>query len=178
MANYDSSSVNQPGQYPATAWTAYGLPAQNEDSGAAGSGQFSGTQDTGPGGATNEPGQYPAPRMPFVGTPLDGSGAPGSAGIQGGAVASGSDSITFEKDVAWKSEYQPDGMIEGQAPQHTSATVAGKGDWTQANAVGYQAPPQYQMPGTAQISLDAGGDGAFQPGRGSVRRGGFMNGQR
>lgn len=176
MANYDSYHVNQPGQYPAPAWTGYGLPAQNEDSGAAGSGQFSNAQDKTVGGATNEPGQYPD-RMPFAGTALGGSGAPGSGGIQGGAIGGG-DSVTFEKDVAWKSEYQPDGLTEGQPPNHVNANVSGKGDWTQANSQGYQAAPQYQMPGTAQISLDSGGNGAFQPGRGSVRRGGFMNGQR
>lgn len=177
MASYDSSKVNQPGQYPAGAWTQYGLPVQDEDSGAAGGPPPSTENDMSVGGATNEPGQYPS-RMPFAGTTLDGTGAPGTSGATGGNAASGPDSVTFEKDVAWKSEFQPDGMIEGQVPQHTSATVSGKGDWTQANSDGYQAGAQFQMPGTAQVQLDAGGSGAYQPGAGTVRRGGYMNGAR
>jgi hypothetical protein len=177
MATYNSNEVNQPGQYPAPSFTKMGLPSQDEDSGAAGSGQFSTETDHTAGGITNEPGQYPS-RMPFVGTALGGSGAPGGPGIHGGAADSGPDSITFTKDTTVKSQFIDGQMTEGMVSYDTGATVSGKGDWTQANAAGYQAPAQYQMPGTAQVSLDAGGDGAFQPGSGSVRRGGFMNGQR
>jgi hypothetical protein len=176
MGTYDSKKTVQPGQYPATAWTGYGLPAQDEDSGAGGSPAFSDALDT---GSSNEPGQYPD-RMPLTGTALGGSGAPGSAGVKGLQQTSGPDSVTFEKDTVWKSEYEQDGAtVEGALPKHTNTTVQGDGDWTQANSAGYHAPASLQMPGTAQVQLDSGGDGAFQPGGGGrVRRGGFMNGQR
>lgn len=177
MTRYNDHIV-EPGQYPATAWTKYGLPAQNEDSGAPGSPPYSGAADTVDGaGHTNEPGQYPVPVMPFTGTALGFSGAPGSAGIKGGQVTSGPDSVHYTKDVPLKSQWTGD-MTQGALEYDANGTVSGKGDWTQANVVGYQAPARYQMPGTAQISLDAGGSGAYQPGAGNVRVGGFLRGQR
>lgn len=177
MAEYGTHAV-EPGQYPATAWAKFGLPVQDEASGAPGGPSYSDKVDTTDGGShTNEPGQYPD-RMPFAGTTLGGTGAPGSQGIVGGAATQGPDVVHFEKDTPYKSEFIDDNQGQGSVSHTTHAAVTGPQDWTQANTAGYKAPPSMQMPGIAQVTLDAGGDGAYQPGSGQVRRGGFMRGQR
>lgn len=179
MARYDSNQVNQTGQYPAPSFTGYGLPAQSQGSGAPGGGQFAGNRD--PGG-TNQPGQYPG-RSEFTGSALDGTGAPGSAGVgapTGGAystVGGGDTAVYTEFDAGYKGERDSNGMVQGSLSSSASSSVAGKGDWTQANGQGYQAADNLQMPGVAG-NTPAPGDGHFQTGRGRVLRGGFMNGQR
>jgi hypothetical protein len=172
MARFSSGSSEEPGQYPATAWTGFGLPVQDQGTGAAGAPAYSSEVD---GGSTNESGQYPA-REGFSGVPLGGTGAPGTEGVPGNQEnGSGSDSIVWSKPQFYKSEFE--GLPQGYAEVTSAATVSGKGDWTQSNTQGYQADAQYQMPGMP-ASLDAGGAGEYQPGSGRVLYGGWLKGQR
>ena len=112
MGRYDSSDANIPGQYPAPAFAGFGLPVQDETSGAGGSppaGDHVLDQ-----GSTLEPGQYPL-KEDFTGVPLGGSGAPGSDGVgynPQGANA-GPDQVQFTKDTTWKSERDPNGLTPG-----------------------------------------------------------------
>lgn len=191
MARYDSSDANIPGQYPAPAWTGYGLPVQDETSGAAGSSPAGGhVVDQ---GDTVQPGQYPA-REDFTGVPLGGSGAPGSAGIgygPQGAGAGGPDSVTYTKDTTWKSEHDPQGLSPGYVQNQTGGQVAGPGNWTEANPQSYAGRDDLFLPGLAgnmplpgsgRYQTDGGTDGApaagVIPSSGHVMYGGFLNGSR
>jgi hypothetical protein len=187
MATHGSNHSEEPGQYPTTAWNQFGLPEQNFGSGAPGSAAPSSTVDQ---GTTNEPGQYPD-RDDFTGVTYSlggaaGTGAPGSAGVgadsQGGP--GGPDRVTYSKVTFYKGQRsdgeefsEPGGL--GYGVDTVSATVGGKGDWTQANPQGYQA--DQQMPGVAG-NTPAPGDGRFQTdgqnGSGHVLYGGWLKGQR
>lgn len=197
MARYDSSDANIPGQYPAPAWTAFGLPVQDETSGAGGSPPAGGSVlDL---GSTLEPGQYP-PREDFTGVPLGGSGAPGSSGVgyepQGNG--GGPDSVQYTKDTTWKSEHDLSGMEPGYVQMNTGAnvyTTPGKpADWTQANPQAYAGRDDLFLPGLAG-NMPVPGSGRYQtdqaPGgsggattsgpansSGHVMYGGFLNGSR
>jgi hypothetical protein len=189
MATYDSEHVNQPGQYPTTAWTEFELPEQNFGSGAAGTVRPSSVEDE---GNTNQAGQYPD-RDDFTGVPYSlggpsGSGAPGSAGIaydgQGGP-----DTVTYDKPEFYKGQHDDGAFDEadgrGNAKNTIQATVSGQGDWTQANPEGYLAPAQFQMPGVAGNTPAPGDSARFQTdagpnpnSSGHVMYGGFLNGDR
>lgn len=167
MARYSSSDVNQQGQYPTSAWSQFGLPEQNYGTGAPGGSPTSSAEDA---GHSNEPGQYPE-RETFTGVTLGGTGAAGSSGVT--SSGGGPDSVQVSRPTFYKGEHEPGGMTEGAITFTTSGTVAGKGDWTQANDQGYQASTQ--MVGVAG-NTPAGGDTQFQTGAGSVMYGGRLNG--
>lgn len=183
MANY-GNHINEPGQYPTTAWTEMELPEQDFGSGAAGTPQPSDTIDQ---GTTNTAGQYPHHDY-FTGVPysiggMSGSGAPGSTGISS-PDDGGSDQVTFSKNAAFKGEREPTGMQDGMPAYTVGVQVSGKGDWTQANSQGYQADARLQMPGVAGNTPAPGDTNRYQtdpqPARssGHVMYGGFLNGQR
>lgn len=155
MATYDSSTTEEPGQYPAPAFTKMGLPAQTFGSGAPGSAQPSKLRDQ---GSTNEPGQYPAREM-FTGVPLGGSGAPGTNGIPYDGTGGG-DSITYSAPTFYKGMRedgdqfsQPDGT--GYQEFNIKGQVSGPSDWTQANPHSYGGG--WDMPGV-QGNTPAPGD--------------------
>ena len=166
MASYGSSSTEEPGQYPATAWTGYGLPVQSESTGAPGS---SGGDSNVDAGGTNEPGQYPS-RETFTGVALGGTGAPGTSGV--GRTGGGGDSVTYSGTDFYKAR---DDTGQGVEQESATGAVGGPADWTQANAKSYG--PGYNMPGV-EGNTPTPDSGPYQPGSGQVRRGGFMNGQR
>ena len=175
MTRYDSGSTETDGQYPTSAWHWFGLPEQNETSGAAGSSPPSNEEDT---GGTNQPGQYPS-KEDFTGVPLDGSGAPGTQGIKD--IAGGSDSVAFSLTTFYKGQNTPGGTEQGMVTAVATGTVSGDGDWTQANDTGYNAPAQYQMPGVAG-NTPTPGSGQYQTdgqnGSGHVLYGGYLKGSR
>lgn len=183
MAAHGSNHSEEPGQYPTTAFHLFGLPEQNFGSGAPGSGPPSGTQDQ---GNTNEPGQYP-PRDDFTGVTYSlggaaGSGAPGSAGVPYDGQGGG-DTVSYTKPTFYKGQRE-DGEAFSQANgtgyEYTQVRADVQG-WTEANPQGYNADPQYQMPGVAgNTPLPGSGqhqtDG--QNGSGHVMYGGFLRGHR
>lgn len=189
MTNFNSKTTEVPGQYPTETWHEYGLPEQNFGSGAAGTAQPSTVQDQ---GKTNEPGQYPD-RDDFTGVVYSlggaaGSGAPGSTGAPYDNIGQGPDTVTYDKPTTYKSQYDDGNYDEadggGFQQNTTNATISGKGDWTQANAQGYQADARFQMPGVAGNTPAPGDAGRYQTdanpaaSSGHVMYGGFLNGQR
>ena len=191
MANYNSSDANLIGQYPAPAFAGFGLPVQDETSGASGSAPAGGqTEDV---GGTLEPGQYPD-REDFTGVPLGGSGAPGSEGVGRPQPQRGPDSVTWSLDTTQKSEHDTSGqgLAQGYIQKETAATVAGPGNWTEANADSYAGADglflpglagNMPLPGSGQYQTDGGTSGAgTQEGgvnsSGRVMYGGFLNGAR
>lgn len=188
MAQYDSKQTTEPGQYPTTAWALMGLPEQNFGSGAPGSTPPSTELD--PGG-TNQPGQYPN-RDDFTGVSYSGFQPDGSAGVgmatdEGG---SGPDTVHWDDPTFYKGLYQAaedayddDGAGQGKGYRQETArvSVGGDGDWTQANAQGYNARPDLQMPGVGG-NTPTPGSGRYQTdgqnGSGHVMYGGFLRGRR
>lgn len=176
MARYDSSSPNEPGQYPTMAWSDFGLPEQSFGSGAPGGSPTSSEVDM---GDTNEPGQYPA-REPFTGVPLNGTGAPGTQGVRP-RMAGGPDTITATKPTFYKSIYEvtddPGGWNEANGAGYKQITVndsvSGEADWTQANDNSYG--PGWNAPGV-EGNTPTPGSGQYQTGAGSVMYGGRLNG--
>jgi hypothetical protein len=170
VATY-GNHVNTPGEYPDPAFTGFGLPAPPDGTGAPGSPPF----DAGPRqGTVNQPGEYPD-RMPFGGTPLGETGAPGTQGIPPESQHSGPDSVSYTK---FTNGYKPSRDEEpGEPTAQENAPVSGPADWTAANAYSYGGPDQWQMPGVVGNTPRAG-EGPFQPGSGTVRVGGNRNGQR
>jgi hypothetical protein len=182
MARYNSGTTEEPGQYPTTTWSEYGLPEQNFGTGAAGTTRPSSVQDE---GDTNEPGQYPD-RDSFTGEPYSlggtsGSGAPGTAGAPYDGVGAGRDTVEYSKPTFYKGQRDPGGNEPGYTSVTASGNVNGPGDWTEANSAGYDAPAQFQMPGVAG-NTPTPGSGQFQTdgGNGSshVMYGGFLRGDR
>jgi hypothetical protein len=177
MATYGSNSTEEPGQYPTTEWSDFGLPEQNFGSGAPGGSPTSSEIDV---GATNEPGQYPS-RESFTGVALGGTGAPGTQGVPNEAgtgepaIGGAADTIVFSKTTFYKSMYEPQGMEQGYVTETAHDQVSGPADWTQANDYGYAAPAEYQMPGVAG-NTPTPGSGQFQTGAGNVMYGGRLNG--
>lgn len=180
MAGY-GNHINEPGQYPTTAWGLMGLPEQNFGSGAAGTPQPSHVVDE---GSTNEVGQYPD-RDDFTGVPYSlggtsGSGAPGSQGAEYDGT-SGPDSVAYSEPTFYKGQRDPGGENPGYITAQGHGHVDGQGDWTQANPEGYQAADRLQMPGVAG-NTPAPGSGQHQTdgqnGSGHVMYGGFLNGER
>ena len=189
---YDSATTIQPGQYPAPAWTQYGLPVQNEGSGAPGTGQLSSAEDT-PQPGTNLPGQYPD-RDDFTAVPfsiggMSGSGAPGSAGVgaPGGtssaAQTGGGDTVQFTVDsLQGKSQYDtdPSGQNTGMRQVTVNVPVSGNADWTQANPQSYDGDPSLFLP-PLRGNMPTGGEpdpSMFQTGTGNVMYGGYLKGAR
>jgi hypothetical protein len=188
MARYGQWSqnhVNEPGQYPTTAWNEFGLPEQNFGSGAAGSTQPSAAMDE---GSANEPGQYPD-RDDFTGVPYSlggtsGSGAPGSTGIAYDGTG-GSDTITYSKPTFYKGMREDGQQFSGPPAgagydvETIQGQVSGEGDWTQANPTSYG--PGWNMPGV-EGNTPVPGSGQHQTdgqnGSGHVLYGGFLRGQR
>jgi hypothetical protein len=176
MASYGSNNTEEPGQYPTTAWSDFGLPEQNFGSGAPGSSPTSSVTDM---GDTNEPGQYPD-RETFTGVTLGGTGAPGTQGI-GRDLTGGPDTIRATKPTFYKSIYEiaedpnswdePNGAGYKQITVHDS--ISGEADWTQANDNSYG--PGFNMPGV-EGNTPTPGSGQFQTGAGSVMYGGRLNG--
>jgi hypothetical protein len=171
MASYGGGkNTEEPGQYPTTTWSQFGLPEQNFGSGAAGSSPPSNEEDT---GGTNQPGQYPS-REDFTGVALDGSGAPGTQGVSPG-TGTGSDSVTYSGTTFYKGERDPGGMEQGYLQKQGSGSVSGPADWTQANAHSYG--DGYDMPGVAG-NTPTPGSGQHQTGAGNVMYGGWLKGSR
>lgn len=180
MARYGSNYSEQPGQYPTTAWTDFGLPEQNFGSGAPGASAPSHVTDV---GNTNEPGQYPAVDA-FTGVTYSlggaaGSGAPGTTGIPRDAGRGGSDQVTYDKPTFYKGE-----RVDGQDYDRPNGTgyeqetvTADVQSWTEANREGYNAAPQWQMPGVAG-NTPIPGSGQHQTGAGNVMYGGWLKGSR
>jgi hypothetical protein len=180
MASYPGNHSELPGQYPTTAFHLFELPEQNFGSGAAGGSPQSSKQDQ---GNTNEPGQYPA-KETFTGVALDGSGAPGTAGVPYGGGSSGPDSVTYSKPTFYKGQRDPDTTYSqpdgtGYAQETVKAAISGTADWTQANNHSYG--DGYEMPGTAGNTPQPG-SGRYQTdgqdGTSHVMYGGWLKGHR
>jgi hypothetical protein len=190
MATYDSSTTTEPGQYPAPAWSKFGLPVQNESSGAPGTSRVSSAEDS-PSPGTNLPGQYPD-RDDFTGVAFSlggaaGTGAPGSAGVGapdgGSGAAGGGDSVQFTVDpLQMKSQYDsdPSGQNSGMRQVTARVPVSGNSDWTQANPQSYDGDPSLFLP-PLRGNMPTGGEddrSMFQTGAGSVLYGGYLKGAR
>jgi hypothetical protein len=180
MASYPGNDVNEPGQYPTTAFHLFGLPEQNFGSGAPGGSAQSSKQDQ---GNTNEPGQYPA-KETFTGVALDGTGAPGTSGVPYDGVGSGPDAVAYSKPTFYKGQREPSVTYSqdngtGYVQEHVKASLSGTADWTQANSHSYG--DGYDMPGVAGNTPSPGSgqhqtDG--QDGSGHVMYGGWLKGHR
>lgn len=110
---------------------------------------------------TTEAGQSPDGFTGLSEADINETGAPGSTGAtpsQGG----GSDSVTFTRPGSYLSGSYASDTVRG--------SVDGPQDWTQANDSGYGTSGP-KLPGMAEP--EAGGTD-FQPGGGSVMRGGRM----
>jgi hypothetical protein len=166
MASYNSDNVNQKGQSADdVTFMRPGLLAQDVGSGAPGSTGPGGGMDT---GDTLMEGQYPS-SMPFVGTALGGTGAPGTQGVSNGRpTLTGTDSVTFTPFTAgYKSIHTPDAATEqGDITAPAQGTIGGTADWTQANDAQYG--PGWNAPGV-EGNTPMAGTGEFQPGSGRVR---------
>lgn len=112
----------------------------------------------------SQPNQYPA-RDPISGVALGDSGAPGSAGIVAAVTDSGGQAVqvTDPNYTAGKP-----GGGSGVQMVSVNASISGANDWTAPQS---NYPPAHPVPGSSAPA----GTGA---GQGSVRRGGFMRGQR
>lgn len=151
-----SDPANQPGQYPSSLF-GVALP---QGTGAGGTPGASGAADP-----VNEPGQLNEGISGLGPAVTADTGAPGSSGAQNGP--GGPDRITYTR---------PGSFLSGTNIQETvSDNVSGQNDWTQAIDGSYGGGPQ--LPGIAGNEPQAGG-ARFQPGAGSVRRGGYLRGQR
>jgi hypothetical protein len=151
----NADPTNEPGQYPVMGVNAqiFGGPLPS-GTGAPGSAGASGTPD-----ATNEPGQVSDGFSGVTDAEITDTGAPGS---QGAVVHDGGgDSIMYTEASAGINPYRMD---------TTSDNVSGNGDWTGANDQGY-ASGGPQLPGIKGNEPEAG-SGRFQPGAGTVMRGG------
>lgn len=153
--NESSDPTNQPGQYPPGGWgdALFGGPLP-DGTGAPGTAGATGSADP-----TNEPGQVSDGLTGTTDAQITQSGAPGSRGAVD--TDGGSDSITYT--------YPNDG-IGPYAAVTTSDSVSGSQDSTGANDQGYSSGGP-QLPGIAGNEPGAGG-ARYQPGGGSVLRGG------
>jgi hypothetical protein len=151
----NSDPTNQPGQYPVEGTNAsiFGGPLPS-GTGAPGSPGAGGSAD-----ATNEPGQLSDGLTGITDSEITDTGAPGTQGAQNSD--GGSDSVMYTKASAGINPYEM---------ETTSDSVSGTGDWTAANDAGY-ATGGPQLPGIKGNEPEAGA-GRFQPGGGSVMRGG------
>jgi hypothetical protein len=147
--------TNEPGQYPPQGANAqiFGGPLP-DGTGAPGSAGASGGSD-----ATNEPGQLDEGFAGVTEAEVSDTGAPGTQGAK--VRDGGPDSVMYTKPTAGITPYEM---------ESTSDSVAGPDDWTGANDDGY-ATGGPQLPGIKGNEPQAG-EGRFQPGGGSVMRGG------
>jgi hypothetical protein len=148
--------TNEPGQYPpGTDHGIFGgpLPA---GTGAPGTAGASGAADP-----TNEPGQISDGLTGITDAQITQTGAPGTQGSTP-TFGSGPDSVSFTRAGSYLS-----GTYQAET---VSDSVGGPQDWTQANDDGY-ASAGPQLPGIKGNEPAAGGN-RFQPGGGSVMRGG------
>lgn len=147
--------TNEPGQYPVgNDHGIFGgpLPA---GTGAPGTAGASGTPD-----ATNEPGQTQDGLTGISEHDITDTGAPGTQGTTP-TSGGGPDAITFTRPTAG---------VTGYESISVSDSVGGTADWTQANDDGYGSGGP-QLPGIKGNEPQAGSN-RFQPGGGSVLRGG------
>lgn len=145
----------EPGQYPpGTDHGIFGGPLPS-GTGAPGSAGTRGTPDP-----TNEPGQTSDGLTGVTDAQITQTGAPGSQGTTP-TSGGGPDSVTFTAPGA--------GILPNEDVTVQDST-SGPQDWTQANDDGY-ASGGPQLPGIKGNEPEAGG-ARFQPGGGSVMRGG------
>jgi hypothetical protein len=157
VASGGTDPTNEPGQYP---------PGSDH-------GIFGGTLPTGTGapgtagggGAgsdpTTEPGQLSDGMTGISDSDISDTGAPGSQGTTP-TSGGGPDAVTFTRPGSYQSgSYASDTVRD---------SVSGSADWTQANDDGYSSGGP-QLPGIKGNEPAAGG-GRYQPGGGSVLRGG------
>lgn len=131
-------------------------------SGAGGSG--GGSEGATSADPTNQPNQYPD-REAISGVSLDGSGAPGSAGITATVTDTAGTQVTVTDPNYFAG--RPGGG-SGVQQITVNGSISGPNDWTAPQS---NYPPAHPAPGTrAPTSTGAG--------QGSVRRGGNMRGQR
>lgn len=151
--------TEQPGQYPVGGWgdAIFGGPLP-QGTGAAGSAGGQGSN----GDPTAEPGQLTDSLTGIPGSGITASGAPGTQGAVPDLGGSGGTPVSFTRN----------GAAAGGTYNYETVTdqVTGPQDWTQANDDGY-ASGGPQLPGLKGNEPQAGG-GRFQPGGGSVLRGG------
>jgi hypothetical protein len=147
--------TNEPGQYPVSGQNnIFGGPLPTGTGAPGTAGAYPGPAD-----ATNEPGQLDDGFTGLSEAQITGTGAPGTQGAQD--HDGGGDAITYTQASDGIGPYQM---------ASTSDDVSGSGDWTGANDQGY-ASGGPQLPGIKGNEPQAGG-GRFQPGSGSVMRGG------
>jgi hypothetical protein len=147
--------TTEPGQYPVSAENnIFGGPLPT-GTGAPGSAGSRGSSAD----ATNQPGQVSDGLTGVTDAQITQTGAPGSTGAQ--VSNSGGDAITYTK---------PQDGIGPYENVSVSDDVSGTGDWTGANDSGY-ATGGPQLPGIKGNEPEAGSS-RYQPGGGSVMRGG------
>ena len=152
--------TNEPGQYPpGDDHGIFGgaLPTSTGAPGSAGAPRSQGD-------VTAEPGQT----LSFDGasqSAIVNTGAPGTSGVSPD-LGGGGDNVSFTRPGSYLSGTYSTDEVNDQ--------ISGPEDWTQANDGGYAAGGP-KMPGVAGNEPEAGG-GRFQPGGGSVMRGGRMKG--
>lgn len=149
--------TNEPGQYPVGGWGNAIFGGQLPDgTGAPGSAGARGTAGADP---TNEPGQTEDGLTGISEHDITATGAPGSEGGVAN-LGGGPDSVTFTRPGSYQSgSYASDTVRDA---------VSGPTDWTGANDSGYGTDGP-KLPGMQE---PVAGEGRFQPGGGSVMRGG------
>ena len=156
----DSDSTQVGGQDPKSL---FGVPV-SYDSGAAGT-PAPGGQSMAAADPTNQPNQYPG-RDPISGVTLGGSGAPGSDGVGNNDPEPGGTPVTVTRPGPFLGG--PVGGEPGTQGLVVSVQLSGPSDST---GQAQQSPAMHPVTGTA-TPQDSGA------GKGTVRRGGFMRGQR
>lgn len=149
-----SDPTNEPGQYPPA--DTHGIFGGQLPSGTGAPGSAGGRAPADP---TIEAGQLSDTMTGVPDSGITGTGAPGSQGSEPGS--GGGSAVTFTRPTA------------GYAANETVTVndeTSGPKDWTQANDDGY-ATGGPQLPGLAGNEPQAG-QGRFQPGGGTVLRGG------
>lgn len=149
--------TNEAGQYPPGDWGSAIFGGTLPDgTGAPGTQGGAGLGD----GDTVEAGQTVDGLTGLTHDDINSSGAPGTQGSTEN-LGTGADAVTFTRPMAG---------ITGYETETVRDNIGGSADWTQANDDGYNSGGP-QLPGIAGNEPAAGG-GRFQPGGGSVLRGG------
>lgn len=151
----------QPGQYPPG--SDHGIFGGTLPTGTGAPGTAGGSG--GDGDPTNLPGQDVDAFTGQSHDDLTGTGAPGTSGAQG-SDGGGGDSVSFTRAGSYLSGTYAQDTVRDE--------IAGPGNWTEANDSGY-ATGGPQLPGIKGNEPQAG-EGRFQPGGGTVLRGGRYHG--